>query len=156
VADNSNPLSEPNVVSGDSADADIKKILARWSDLELLLERSAKADHLTSELQSYISELRQDVSAVKFLRNGMMIATLAYIVFINLLLLCLLFYHKLFFLAMGQYGKAILILVVFSSSVILIAKILGGLFRTHGDRNKDEMLPPHLKAIIEAYSATQN
>jgi len=86
----------------------------------------------------------------------MMIATLAYIVFINLLLLCLLFYHKLFFLAMGQYGKAILILVVFSSSVILIAKILGGLFRTHGDRNKDEMLPPHLKAIIEAYSATQN
>lgn len=83
----------------------------------------------------------------------MMVATAAYVVFVNSLLVCLIFYHQIFFLALGQYGKAVLILAVFSTSFILIAKILAGLFRTHGDRNKDEMLPPHLKAVVEAYGA---
>lgn len=79
-----------------------------------------------------------------------------YVVFVNLLLVCLLFYHPLFFLALGTYGKAVMILAVFSSSVVLIAKVLAGLFRTHGDRNKDEILPPHIKAAIEVYSTVNN
>ena len=85
----------------------------------------------------------------------MMVATAGYVIFANLLLVCLIFYHQIFFLMLGTYGKAVLILAVFSSSVILLAKILAGLFRTHGDRNKDEILPPHIQAAIEAYRATQ-
>lgn len=150
----SNPLAEPNTPNLD--DEAITKILSRWPDMELLLERSGKQDQLVADLQAYIGDLRSEAATIKVLRVVTMAAVGIYIIFVNLLLVCLLFYHQLFFLTLGTYGKPVLILAVFSSSVILLAKILVGLFRTHGDRNKDEMLPPHMSAAMELYNATQN
>ena len=151
-----NPLSEPGSVGGHpNADA-VNKILERWPEIELALERFGRSEKLVSELQGYITDLRNDASTVRSLRTVTMVATGAYILFTNLLLICLLFYHQFFFLMMGTYGHTALIIVVFSSSVILIAKVLAGLFRTHGDRHKDDMLPPHLQTIMEAIRAMQS
>jgi hypothetical protein len=152
---NRNPLAEPGGV-GETSHAAMMKILARWSELELLLERSGKSDQLVADLQAYIADLRDEAKTIKSIRSWMIYVAAAYVVFVNLLLVCLLFYHPIFFLALGAYGKAVLIIGVFSSSVILIAKILAGLFRTHGDRNKDEIMPPHLQAMVEAFRATQS
>jgi len=65
------------------------------------------------------------------------------------------FYHQWFFILIGNYGRVALIIGAVSSSVIIVIKILAGLFRTHGDRNKDEMLPPHLQHLLELFKATQ-
>lgn len=147
-----NPLAEPGR-DETSTDERLKQIFSKWGDVELLLERMGKQDELVSELQNYISDLRAEASIIGRMRKFMVAASIAYVIFVNMLLLCMLFYHQIFFLVLGNYGKTALIVGVFSSSVVLVVKILAGLFRTHGDRNKDDVLPPHVKALIETYGA---
>lgn len=130
-------------------------ILSRWPDVELLLERGGKQDQLVTELQSYISDLRNDAATVGQMRIVMVSAAMIYVLFVNMLLVCMLFYHQMFFLFLGAVGEAALIIAAISSSVLLITKVLAGLFRTHGDRNKDEMLPPHLQYAMEALKLIQ-
>lgn len=145
----SNPLNEPKA-GAQSADSKIELVLEKWDSVELLLERSGRADKIVSEMEAYISDMREDAKAVATLRKVMIVSALVYIVFVNMLLVCMLFYHKFFFLLVGEYGRVALILAAISSSVLLIAKILMGVFKTHGERHKDEFVPPTLQHAIEA------
>lgn len=147
-----NPLAEPTSASTNAGDK-TAKILERWSELELLLERSGRQDKLVSELENYVGDLRSEAGLAGKMRVIMVGAALAYVVFINSLMVCMLFYHKLFLLILGDYGRVALIVGAISSTVVLIAKTLVGLFRTHGDRNKDDVLPPHVRELMEAYGA---
>lgn len=151
-----NPLGEPTIAGDDEVAGALDKILQKWPEIEMALERSGRSDQLVTDLQGYISDLRSDAETVRKLRTLTMATAGAYILFSNLLLVCLIFYHQVFFLMLGTYGKTALIIAVFSSSVILIAKVLAGLFRTYGDRNKDEVLPPHIQTAFEVFRATQN
>ena len=149
LSGSSNPLNEPKEEK-QSSDNKLHLILAKWDSVELFLERSGRADKIVTEMEAYISDMREDAKAVAILRKIMIGAALAYVVFVNMLLVCMLFYHQFFFLLIGEYGRVALILAAISSSVLLIAKILMGLFKTHGERHKDEFVPPTLQQAIEA------
>ena len=150
-----NPLKEPPEPSA-LQDEKIQRILDNWHDVELLLERSGRADKVVAEMESYISDLRSDLRALKFMRWGMIGFVGIYVAFINALLLCLIFFHQWFFFWIGPYGRVALILAAVSSTVILLAKILMGLFKTHGERNKDEFVSPALQQAIEATKIAAN
>ena len=130
-------------------------ILERWPAVELMLERGGLQTELITEVKEYVRDLKKEAGTVGTLRKLMVAFAIFYVGFVNLLLLCMLFYHQWFFLLIGNYGRVALILAAVSSSVLIIVKILAGLFRTHGDRNKDEMLPPHLQNLLEVFKATQ-
>lgn len=120
-----------------------------------MLEQSGLQSELVAEVRDYVKDLREEASTISLLRKFMLGAALFYVLFVNMLLVCLLFYHQAFFIFIGQYGRVALILAAISSSVIIVVKILAGLFRTHGDRNKDEMLPPHLQQLLEVFKLAQ-
>ncbi|KAB2721904.1 hypothetical protein F9K73_06665 [Brucella intermedia] len=145
----SNPLNEPKEARH-SPEGEVELILAKWHEVELLLERSGRADKVVGEMEAYVADLRDEAKATALMRKLMVAAALAYVVFVNLLLVCMLFYHKFFFLIIGEYGRVALILATISSSVVLVAKILMGLFKTHGERHKDEFASPTLQQAIEA------
>lgn len=150
-----NPLKEPTE-DVKSSQADLDKILSKWELVELLIERSGRADVVVSEMEKYISDLRSDLKILGWVRLGVVVFSLLYVVFINTLLLCLIFYHQKFFYWIGIYGRVALIIAAASSSVILLAKILMGVFKTHGERNKDEYLSPALQQAIEATKIASN
>ncbi|AYD02176.1 hypothetical protein [Neorhizobium sp. NCHU2750] len=147
-----NPLGEPSHGQGQDK---VSMILEKWPAVELLLEQKGLQSDLINEVRDYVSDLRSEASTISKLRKLMVTCALVYVLFVNLLLVCMLFYHQWFFILIGNYGRVGLIVAVISSSVIIIIKILAGLFRTHGDRNKDEMLPPHLQHLLEVFKAAQ-
>lgn len=149
-----NPLGEP-ATHQPSTDEKVKLIFEKWPTVELMLEQSALQGELVSEVRDYVKDLRSEAQTISTLRKVMLGMALSYVVFVNMLLVCMMFYHQTFFILIGPYGRVALILAAISSSLIIVIKILAGLFRTHGDRNKDEMLPPHLQQLLEVFKATQ-
>lgn len=149
-----NPLGEPSSPQP-TPDENLRLILEKWPAVELMLEQSGLNAELVTEVRDYVKDLRDEASTISLLRKVMVGIAIFYVIFVNMLLVCMLFYHQAFFIFIGPYGRVALILAAISSSVIIVVKILAGLFRTHGDRNKDEMLPPHLQQLLEVFKATQ-
>lgn len=146
-----NPLKEPTTIADDeAATADhSKKIVEKWAEIEMLLEQRSRASELIEETKSYINDVRSELKSLKRIRCGIIWTIIGYIILSNGLLICLIFYKKDMMVAMGPYPTTALIVLVLSTTAVLLGKTLTGLFKTYGERNKEEFIPPQIKQMVD-------
>ncbi|AQS41931.1 MAG: Hypothetical protein BHV28_12460 [Candidatus Tokpelaia hoelldobleri] len=156
---NDNPLKEPlqsELSAHKEEDPRFKKILERWGNVEALLEHSGRTSELVAVTNEYIQDLKNEIRSIRMIRFWALIGSSVYVLFLNAILICLMFFHKFFFLFMGSYAKVAMIVLVISSSSILFGKILSGVFKTYGERHKEEYIPPQLKQVIEIVNTVKH
>jgi hypothetical protein len=66
------------------------------------------------------------------------------------MLLCLLFYHRTWFWALGTYDRAALIVASLAACVVILSILLKGAFKALADTEHGELVPEHLKLALQA------
>ena len=153
-----NPLKEPkSTLTDDAVPNDrLKEISARWGDVEMLLEQHSRKSELVEEMKTYLDDLKKELCWVKWFRGIIVFIMITYIIFINALLICIFFYKTSIVTTIGPYPTTALIVLILSTTAVLLGKTITGLFKTYGERNKDEFIPPHLKQLVEALKLVNN
>ena len=153
-----NPLKEPKLALTDEAVPNdrLKEIVARWGDVEMLLEQHSRKSELVEEMKTYLDDLKKELCWVKWFRGIIVFIMITYIIFINALLICIFFYKTSIVTTIGPYPTTALIVLILSTTAVLLGKTITGLFKTYGERNKDEFIPPHLKQLVEALKLVSN
>lgn len=148
---NDNPLKEPSTIADDeTATADhLKKIVERWADIEMLLEQHSRTSELIEETKSYIKDVKSELESLKIIRYVIIAVIIGYIILSNGLLICLIFCRNDLMVAMGPYPATALIVLILSSTAVLLGKTVTGLFKTYGERNKEEFVPPQIKQMVD-------
>lgn len=153
-----NPLKEPKLALTDEAVPNdrLKEIVARWGDVEMLLEQHGRKSELIEEMKTYLDDLKKELRWVKWFRGIILLIMITYIIFINALLIRIFFCDTSIVTTIGPYPTTALIVLILSTTAVLLGKTITGLFKTYGERNKDEYIPPHLKQLVEALKLVSN
>ena len=152
-----NPLKEParHTDENDDLKARIDDLEGKWAQFEFVMIESSRRSELIETTNSYVEDLKKEINSLKWLRWFLIGAVLLYIIFINSLLVSLIFYHPFLFFFLGSYEKAAFIILTLSTTAVLLGRVVSGVFKTYGERNKEEYIPPHMQQIIDVINTTK-
>jgi hypothetical protein len=122
----------------------------RLDRLETLIESMGQASELVVVFNTYIGDLQREVTSVRRIRFVLIFLSVAFIVWINVTLYLLVFKHGLIFELEDTYLKGAVFIGTLTASVVLLSIMLKGAFHSLAERHKEEMLPPHIKEIMDA------
>lgn len=124
-------------------------ILDNWDELELLIEQSQKTQGLVTKLDTYIDDIKGEVSDIKFMRWVALVMVFIVIAILMGSLWYFLFCEKTFLSDNKSYAGTAFVIASISATVVLLVTFVRGAFRSIKDRNKDEELPPHIVQVID-------
>ena len=121
----------------------------RLDQLEVLQERLGQSEALVEATTDYLIESKKELLHLGRYRLAAITVTALIILFLFSLLICVIFYHQMWFFLQGQYTRSAIILGTLTGAIILTTVALKGVFRSAADRSKEDSLPPHLKEALE-------
>jgi hypothetical protein len=121
----------------------------RLNDAEYLLEQLGQTKLLTETASEYFRQSTIELVHLKYYRLAATIGAALMLVFLLGLLVCVIFFHQIWFFLQGQVTRSAVIIGTLTGSIILMTVILKSVFKSASDRSKEDMLPPHLKDALE-------
>lgn len=121
----------------------------RMDELELRLEEFGRARKLQEELQDYVADLKQELGDLRRYRLIVTIVTTSVAVSFFVLIVGCMIVRPKWFVALDGALQVPLLVALIGGSVFLLTILLKGVYRTRTDRNTDDMLPEHIKAILQ-------
>lgn len=117
--------------------------------LEFLTEESMRRQELTDLVTEYVKDLKDELKSLLWMRIfAVLLAFLMAKVLFGFVAYLLIFTPG-WFANLNTSFQAPLIISFIGGSVLLVSLILKGVFRSRSDRNKDEVLPEHIKAVMD-------
>ncbi len=136
---------------------DDKDLGDRLDKLEFAIEEISRASKFVDGFTEYCDALKKDQVALTWIRwislavAGLMICGL------YILLCYVMFARGVSFWLLSDTAKAGMFAAVVAGSITILVVVLRGSFRTISERNKDDLVPEHLKTVLDAVkSATNN
>lgn len=129
---------------------DSNELGARLDKLELAIEEAGRTAVLTINVDSYVTDLRNDLKALRRTRFWLVIAALLFVVSLNGVVLVLMFGHGVWYWMQDTYFKAAIFLGSVTATVVLLSIMLKGGFHSLSERSKEGDMPPHIKEIVDA------
>ncbi|MGY6644448.1 MAG: hypothetical protein ACXIVD_04440 [Salinarimonas sp.] len=74
--------------------------------------------------------------------------SIVFVMFLLALLVCVIFFHQIFFYLQGPYFRSALVLATIGGSVVIISLVLRGVFRLAAEQNAEHQLPPDLRGML--------
>lgn len=127
-------------------DPDLAK---RLDALEGLIESYGKKNELISTVSDYVQHLRRDVIISRRIRIFAVAFASIFISIIFGFLICIMIFHQIFFLVLGTYDRAALIVSSIVACVIILTIMLKGAFSGSALSDGEDLVPEHVKAIID-------
>jgi len=115
----------------------------------LLIERLSLAIEFTNKVGEFVDESKQELVHLKRYRLAVVVFSGLLIAFLLGFLVCAVFRDKWFFLLLGPYTRSAIILATLAGTIVLVTVVAKSVFKSSSERFKDELLPPHIKEIIE-------
>lgn len=128
----------------------LRDIEERLDSLEVILEGAGQTSELVISFNLYLSDLRREVVSVRRIRFWLIVLSIAFIVGTNFSVYFLMFHHGALFGISDYYFKSAVFIGMLTASVVLLSIMLKGAFHSLAERHKEEMIPPHLKEVMEA------
>ena len=128
---------------------DLAELAGRLDRLEVFAEQAGLQARLVADVNDYVKSLKAEVDALYWIRIGA-------IAFAGMFCLALcggavtaFIYEPRWLTNSRTHAVPAILIASVGASVALIALVLKGVFRAIADRNKDELLPEHLKVVME-------
>ncbi|MBC6440096.1 MAG: hypothetical protein GDA49_06745 [Rhodospirillales bacterium] len=142
-------------LSPEDPDNEMGELRQRLDDVGLLVEEVFQAKELHRSVSRYVEDLREELKDLKRFR----LWTTVFSVVMSWLLFLLIGYCVAFapewFVALDGSVKVPFLIACGGGSVFLMSILLRGVYRSRSDRNRDEILPEHLKQIRDAVSGSE-
>jgi hypothetical protein len=122
----------------------------RLEDLEILIEKVSLGARFGQEFTDYCSALKNDQKALTAIRWIAVGAAFFLIILLLAGLTYFMFGRGVLFWLVSDASKATIIVAVIGGSIALLIVILRGAFRTIAERNNDDVVPEHMKALYAA------
>jgi hypothetical protein len=119
-------------------------------EIELLKERLGQTERLTDVVTEYLRESTKELQQLRLYRSGTMVTAAALLLFLVGLLSVILFQHQVWFYFMGPFTRSAIIVSTLGGSIILMTVALKGVFKAASERSKDDAIPEHVKAVLDA------
>lgn len=124
----------------------------RLDRVELLIEEIGQQSEVIEEIGRYVADLRSELVSIKTIRTG---AILLSVIMASIWTGATLgIARSVIVFGNNLNGQYVLPAIIFSSIAIgalIISLVLRGVFRMTSERHKDDVLPPHVKELVEAY-----
>lgn len=134
---------------------EVDNLRERLDTVELLIEEFSQAREMQSSISDYVSDLKGELADLKKLRLWVTIASgLMSISLFGVILYCVV-YAPTWFIGLDASAKVPFLIACGGGSVFLMSTLLRGVYRSRSDRNKDEILPEHLKQVRDAISKSE-
>jgi len=83
--------------------------------------------------------------------------SLAFVAFLQALLVCVIFFHQFFFFLQGPYFRSALVLATIGGSVVIVSLVLRGVFRLAAEQNAEHQMPQAMRSMLNtANTITQS
>lgn len=119
--------------------------------LDLLVEKINQREALAENLSEFIRDLKEELQDIKSMRRYAVWASFFVSTSLFLFVFFLVFWSPVWFLSIGGSLQVPLLLSFTGGSILILAIVLKGLFRSRADRNLDNYLPESLKPLVEAF-----
>lgn len=121
----------------------------RLEKVEILIEDLGQFRQYKEELTDYIKELRTELEHIQTIRKCSIFSGAAIVLLLIGSFLCVIFFDNDIIRLFPDYALGAFVLSTVAGPIFILSVIIKGSFRTISDRNKDEMLPPHIKALLD-------
>ena len=142
--------SEQTVTDPSDINEDLK---LRLDSVEYLLENLGQTQELFEEISAYVKESKAELRHLKYYRIAAISAAGLIIAFLLSLLVCVVFYHQIWFFIQGPITRSSVIVGTIAGSIVLATVVLKGVFRSAEDKSKETALPEQFKLLVEATKA---
>jgi uncharacterized integral membrane protein len=122
----------------------------RMDDIELALEGIGRSQTFVEEYAKYCVAMRRDAEELTRIRWFALVGAALMMLAFMIAVMKLVFFTDSWFWLAGSSWKSAEIVSLVAGSVGLMIVILRGAFRTISERNQDDIVPEHLKTILEA------
>ena len=143
----------PEAAAAAADDLDSGDITKRLDDLELRLEQVALAESYLGAFKDYCVSLRADQEALTWIRWVAVIFAFFFIVLMVGGLAFFMFFRGALFWMISDISLAAIVVGVLGGAAGILLALLKGSFRTIAERNNDDVVPEHMKALLEAAKA---
>ena len=156
ASDAENQGSNQNTVQ-DSLEELKKKISELDAEIQNIGQNSKNKFEYLNRLNQYIDSARSELNFYKWIRLFMIGFALIFVVFLQELLICVIFFHQLFFYLQGPYFRSALVLATIGGSVVIISLVLRGVFRLAAEQNAEHQMPQEMRGMLNtANTITQS
>lgn len=128
---------------------DLSELASRLDRLEVFAEQAGLQAQLVADVNDYVKSLKAEVDALYWIRIGAIAFAGIFCLALCGGALAAFIYEPRWLTNPRTHAVPAILIASVGASVALIALVLKGVFRAIGDRNKDELLPEHLKVAME-------
>jgi hypothetical protein len=140
-------LADAENASADKSDsADFKE---RLDALELAIEQAFLSSKYTDAFADYCAALKRDQEALTIIRWIAVVFSFLLIILLMVTLAIFVFENGVLFWLISDTARATLVVALVGGAITLLVVLLRGSFRTIAERNKDDMVPEHLKMMLD-------
>ncbi len=134
-----------------------KKISELDAELQNIGQNSKNKSEYLNRLNQYIDSAKSELNYYKWIRLIMIGFALTFVVFLQALLICVIFFHQFFFFLQGPYFRSALVLATIGGSVVIISLVLRGVFRLAAEQNAEHQMPQEMRGMLNtANTITQS
>jgi hypothetical protein len=119
----------------------------RLDKVELLIEELGQHTKYLDAFNDFVVEAKKDIWWLKVIRVGAVALSVAIILILIGAFICVVFYDTGWVWEAGDTVRASFLVSTVAGSIGILIVILKGAFRTLSERNKEDILPNHLKEL---------
>lgn len=127
-------------------------LAARLDKIEFLVEQYGKAQELQSAVAEYIDDLRAEQQDIRNFRFWITLLAVLMATGLVSTVAGLIIIRPIWFILLEYRYQATLLFSFSTLSVVVLTVLLKGVFRARAERNHDEVIPEHLKFVLESLS----
>ncbi|WP_299973088.1 hypothetical protein, partial [Devosia sp. 66-22] len=121
----------------------------RLDRVELAIEQASLSAKYTDAFAEYCVALKRDQEALTAIRWIAVAFSFVFIVALLVVLWRFVFGSGVLFWLVSDAARTALIVALVGGAITLLVVLLRGSFRTIAERNKDDMVPEHLKTLLD-------
>jgi hypothetical protein len=121
--------------------------------LELAIEQASLSSKFTDAFTDYCVSLKRDQDALTTIRWVAVGFSFVLILLLMIGLVIFVFFSGAMFWLISDTARATLVIGLVGGAITLLVMLLRGSFRTIAERNKDDMVPEHLKTMLDVAKA---
>jgi len=137
----------PDVLSAPAVDSATAE---RLDKLENIIEQVGKTSEYIQSLNDYLVEKKNEIIILRWLRYIIIGFAMVFAAFSVAMLVCLVFFHKLWFYMIGPYDRGIIFVSCMAGCVVILSLLLKGAFRSIHEAEQSDLIPPSIKMAFDA------
>jgi hypothetical protein len=134
-------------------DETLASLRERLDAVELLVEEVGRTKDLQDEVTDYVADLKAELNDLKNFRWWVTAFSAGMSVALFLVLLACVISRPDWFMALDGPLQVSVLAGLGAASVFLMSMLLKGVYRTRQDRNNDEILPEHLRQVVDTFKS---